>query len=110
VVQVAREQRRKGGRFTPKGGGTPPSSRSRATPSSNPATAPQVGRRPSPPWLLMVIALMWLAAGAFVWSRLDASWKLVPAAVFVGIGFFYLRGALQTIVRHDERRGEGESR
>jgi hypothetical protein len=71
-------------------------------------TAPQVGKRPSPPWLLLVIALMWIGAGAFTWYKLDAAWKLVPAAVFVGIGFFYLRGGLQTIVRHDERLGQGD--
>jgi hypothetical protein len=58
----------------------------------------------------MIIALLWLGAGAFVWIRLDAGWKLVPAAVFVGIGFFYLRGALQTVVRHDERLGGGDNR
>jgi hypothetical protein len=49
---------------------------------------------------------MWLVAAVVIAVRLDAAWKLVPTVVFVGLGLFYLRAALQTVVRRD--RGADE--
>jgi len=72
-----------------------------------PDETPQVGRRPSSPGLLFGIAGMWIAVGIFLWVSLSASWKLIPAAVAVGIGLFFLRGAFLTVQRHDERADEG---
>jgi hypothetical protein len=106
---MAGKDQRKGGRYTPKGGGTtPPSSRPASSTSNESTTTPQIGRRPSPPWFLALIALLWVVVGIVVWVRLDAAWKLIPTVVFIGIGAFYLRGALQTVVRHDERTGDPE--
>jgi hypothetical protein len=34
---------------------------------------------------------------------LTATWKYIPGVVFIGIGLFYLRGALATVARHEER-------
>jgi hypothetical protein len=63
----------------------------------------QVGRRPSPPALLFAIAASWIGVGIIALVELSASWKLIPAIVFIGIGLMYLRGALTTVVRRDEQ-------
>ena len=62
----------------------------------------QVGRRPSPPALLFAIAASWIGVGIVALVELSASWKLIPAIVFIGIGMMYLRGALTTVVRRNE--------
>lgn len=67
---------------------------------------PQVGRRPSPPGLLFAIAAMWILCGVAAWIGLTAMWKWVIVLVFMGVGGFFLRGALQTVVRHEERAGD----
>jgi hypothetical protein len=63
---------------------------------------PQVGRRPSPPALLFVVAAMWITTGIVAIVALSASWKLVPGIVFIGIGLMYLRGALTTVARRSD--------
>lgn len=62
----------------------------------------QVGRRPSPPALLFVIAIAWIACGIVALVALSVSWKLVPGIVFIGIGILYLRAALTTVARRGE--------
>ena len=44
---------------------------------------------------------MWIVAGVVELFVLDASWRFVPAIVFVGIGLFFVRGAAVTLNRHD---------
>jgi hypothetical protein len=87
---------------TPKGGGgagsTPPT---KPAPTGEPM--PQVGRRPSSPGLLFAVAGMWVLAGIIIWTQFNVSWKLIPAVVSVGIGLLFLRGASQTVQRHDDR-------
>ena len=98
--------KKKGGRYTPKGGPAPKTPAPRANRSTPDDTA-QVGRRPSPTWFLAVIAVLWLGAAAVVALKVDAAWKIVPAVVFAGVGLFYLRAAMQTVVRRealDDRR------
>ena len=85
-----------GGRYTPK---TP----SPPAVGDGSAPTPQVGRRPSSPSFLVAAALAWIVCGVIAGTMLQASWKLIPAIVFVGIGLFFLRGAAQTVVRHEER-------
>jgi hypothetical protein len=51
--------------------------------------------------LLFAIAAAWVAAGVVALVTLDASWKLVPGIVFIGIGAMYLRAALTTSARRD---------
>ena len=74
----------------------------RPRPAADPLT-PQVGRRPSPPALLFVVSLSWIATGVVALVALTASWKLIPGIVFIGIGLMYLRGALTTVARRSDR-------
>ena len=60
-----------------------------------------VGRHPSPPALLAVIAVAWLAASVYTLVRLHASWKLIPVVVFAGIGLLYLRAAAMSYLRRE---------
>jgi len=47
---------------------------------------------------------MWIGVGVVEMFALTASWRLVPAIVFVGIGLFFVRGAATTINRRDGDR------
>ena len=85
--------------MTPKGGPAAP-------PPKAPAPTPQIGRRPSRPGVLFVVAAMWIGCGILAMVALTASWKYIPGVVFIGIGLFYLRGALGTVARHEERLGD----
>jgi len=91
------------GRARPRSGATPPGPSSGATPSPEKR---QVGRRPSPPGLLLTIGVLWVAAGVVVFTRVHATWRLIPAIVGAGIGLYYLRGAATTVLRRDELRRE----
>jgi hypothetical protein len=51
----------------------------------------------------MMVGVAWVAAGIYALFALTASWKLIPAIVFIGVGLFFIRGAASTYVRHDER-------
>ncbi len=73
--------------------------RKRTGPPKPEDLTPQVGRRPSPPVFLFVIALSWVLAGIVALVALSASWKLVPGIVFIGIGLMYLRAAITTLAR-----------
>jgi hypothetical protein len=61
----------------------------------------QVGRRPSQPGFLFLVGLLWIAAGVGALVALSASWKLIPAILFFGIGFLWLRGAATAINRQE---------
>ncbi len=92
---------RKGGRVTPK-------KQAPAAPAADGDATPQVGKRPSSPAFLFGVSGLWIAAGALIWYSMSATWKLIPAIFAIGVGLFFLRGALQTVVRHDERLDEPE--
>jgi Flp pilus assembly protein TadB len=98
------------GRTTPKGG----------PPKANPAKANRgsaggrrgpdldkpvaIGRRPSSPGFLAVVAVMWMAVAVVLFLTLNSSWKLVPVIVAFGIGVLFLRGAGATVLRRERRR------
>jgi hypothetical protein len=64
------------------------------------ADAPgQVGRRPSSPLFLLVVGVGWVACGIVAFVALTASWKLVPAIFFVGVGALWIRGAVTAAAR-----------
>lgn len=63
----------------------------------------QVGRRPSRPSFLAIVSLMWIAAGVLTLAYLHASWKLIPAVVYFGLGLLYLRAAVASVMR--QQRG-----
>src|SRR5439155_930392 len=73
----------------------------RPTAPSGPMLQP--GRRPTSPGFLLVLAVMWIAAGVVALTALSASWKLVPGIVFIGIGLLFLRGAAATVARRADR-------
>lgn len=58
-----------------------------------------VGKHPSPPGFLLVVALAWFAAAVGALVILHSSWKLIPVVVFAGIGVLYLRGAMSAYLR-----------
>ena len=61
-----------------------------------------VGRRPSSPGFLLLVGAVWIACGLVALFALSATWKLIPAVCFIGIGLFFIRGAAATVVRRDE--------
>jgi hypothetical protein len=73
--------------------------RSRADGKGGSAEPGQVGRRPSNPVFLALVGVLWIGAGFVALLGLQASWKLVPGIVFIGVGLFYVRGAATTAVR-----------
>jgi hypothetical protein len=62
-----------------------------------------VGRRPTNPAFLLLVALVWVAAGIFALVKFHASWKLIPVIVFFGIGLLYLRAAGTAFLRQTGR-------
>jgi hypothetical protein len=90
---------------TPKRAPTPPPRGPR--PPDEPV---QIGKRPSNPGFLTVVGIMWVGVGVIILLTMNWSWKLVPAILAWGIGFFFLRGAAKTVIRRDERqRREGRA-
>jgi hypothetical protein len=53
--------------------------------------------------LLLVIGLMWVAAGVIALFAMTAGWRFVPAVVFAGVGLYFVRGASATILRRQRR-------
>jgi len=106
---MAARQRKPGssGRVTPKGGptkapaATPPKKRG---PDLDKPVA--IGRRPSSPGFLAIVAVMWIAVGVILFLTLKSGWRLVPSIVAVGIGLMFLRGAGATVLRRDRRSRE----
>jgi len=62
---------------------------------------PAVGRRPSSPAFLLLLGVVWIVCGIVALIALSASWKLIPAIVFIGIGALFLRGAATAVVRRN---------
>ena len=62
-------------------------------------TPGQVGRRPSSPLFLLIVGVGWVACGIVAFVALTASWKLVPAIFFVGVGALWIRGAVTAAAR-----------
>ena len=99
------------GRATPKGGPKKPTP-GKAGARNRPAKRPPldidkpvtIGRRPSSPGFLAIVAVMWLAVGVVVILTMQSTWKLVPAIVAIGIGLMFLRGAGATVLRRERRR------
>jgi hypothetical protein len=98
---MANDRRRKGGRVTPKAG-QPSSSRS----EREEKPVGEVGKRPSSPRFLFAVALAWIVCGIAAFFIFSAAWRIVVGVVFIGIGLYWLRGAMATIARHEERLGE----
>jgi hypothetical protein len=88
----------------PKKGATPPGRRAPRFDVERPV---EIGRRPSSPAFLVLVAAMWIAVGVIAILSLTASWRLVPGIVCIGIGLLFLRGAGATVVRRDRRHSDG---
>jgi hypothetical protein len=99
------KKRASGGRVTPKAGESSSSGRE-ARPAREPKPVGQVGKRPSSPVFLVAVAIAWIACGIAAFFLFSASWRIVVGVVFIGIGLYWLRGALATVTRHEERLGE----
>ena len=99
---MANDRKRKGGRVTPKAGDAATSKRGAA--ASGPTG--QVGKRPSSPVFLVGVAVAWIACGIAAFFLFSASWRIVVGVVFIGVGLYWLRGAMATIARHEERLGD----
>jgi hypothetical protein len=69
----------------------------------NPDKPVAIGRRPSSPRFLAVVAAMWIAVGIVLFLTLKTGWRLIPSIVAVGIGLMFLRGAGATVLRHERR-------
>lgn len=65
-----------------------------------------IGRRPSSPGFLAVVAVMWIAVGIIVFVALNTGWRLIPSILAVGIGLMFLRGAGATVLRRERRSRE----
>jgi hypothetical protein len=103
---MANDPKRKGGRVTPKGGASASSNGSGASPKGSGGKdepVGQVGKRPSPPIFLLLIGFAWIICGVFALFLFKPSWRIVVGVVFIGIGLFWMRGAMATYARHDER-------
>lgn len=117
---MANDRRRQGGRVTPKGGQQEERKGSSTGPNRNrlparigPFARPdrdaplgQVGKRPSSPANLLVLGLAWIVCGVLALVALEASWKLIPGAVMIGIGLLFLRGGLTSVARRDRSKRE----
>jgi hypothetical protein len=68
----------------------------------------QVGKRPSSPRFLLVVAAVWIACGIAAFFLFDSSWRIAVGVVFIGVGLYWLRGALATVARHEGRLPEGQ--
>jgi hypothetical protein len=99
---VSDRKRKTGGRVTPKAGSPTAGDAAGAGDKS----MGQVGKRPSSPIFLFAVALVWIACGIAAFFLFSAAWRIVVGVVFIGVGLYWLRGAMATIARHEERLGE----
>jgi hypothetical protein len=97
---MANDRKRKGGRVTPKGG-DPTATPGRAKPADR--GVGQVGKRPSNPTFLAVIGVAWIVCGIAVFFIFKPTWRIIVGVVFIGVGLYWLRGALATVARHEDR-------
>ena len=93
-----------GGRAMPKGGSQTPAPKPRLPKGLDPERPAVIGRRPSNPAFLLLVALMWLAVGAIIFFALHTGWRLIPAIFSIGVGLFFLRGAGATVLHRERRR------
>jgi hypothetical protein len=49
----------------------------------------------------LLLGAMWIVCGIVALVSLSASWKLIPGIVFIGIGGFFVRGAVTAAARRD---------
>ena len=100
--------KKKGGRYTPKGGPVPKApSTARSGRTDAAATTParaRAARKPAPPWFLVLIGVLWIAVGFVIALRVEGSWRILPALVFAVVGVAYLRAALNATMRRNETR------
>jgi hypothetical protein len=104
---VMPDRRRKSGssgRATPKRGTPSPG---RRPPRFDVERPVEIGRRPSSPAFLLLVAIMWIAVGVIAIISLTASWRLVPGIVCIGVGLLFLRGAGATVIRRDRGHSDG---
>jgi hypothetical protein len=94
--------KKKGGRVTPKGTAPRPRRPSGPRPDADRPLG-QVGRRPTNPAFLLLVALAWIGAGVVALVAFHAGWKLVPVIVFFGLGLLYLRAAGTAYLRQTGR-------
>jgi hypothetical protein len=99
-----RSKSRNQGRATPKKGAPGPVGR---TPRFDVERPVEIGRRPSSPAFLVLVAIMWIGVGVIAITSLNASWRLVPGIVCIGVGLLFLRGAGATVLRRDRRHSDG---
>jgi hypothetical protein len=88
--------------------GGPTQKRPSGAPTGRPAKPDepvQIGKRPSSPGFLTLVGVMWVGVGAVIFLTMSWSWKLIPAILAAGIGFLFLRGAAQTVIRREGRQG-----
>ncbi len=91
--------------MTPKGG-APASSKGGDASAQGPGKdepVGQVGKRPSPPIFLLLVGFAWIICGIVALFLFKPSWRIVVGVVFIGIGLFWMRGAMATYARHEER-------
>jgi hypothetical protein len=73
---------------------------------NQPEHLPQVGKRPSSPLMLAATGIVWIVCGVIALTTFKATWKFIPAIVFIGVGLLWMRGAAVTLARHE--RGTGK--
>ena len=56
--------------------------------------------------MLFAVGVVWIICGIVALTSLHATWKFIPAIVFVGIGLLWMRGASLTLSRHERRGGD----
>ena len=76
--------------------------RSAARPRPVAAPTEPSRRRPANPVLLMLVGLIWAVCGIYVLFSVTATWKVIPAILFLGIGMFFIRIAAVTYTRLGE--------
>jgi hypothetical protein len=104
--------KRKGGRVTPKKEAPTRRSRRPVAPrrigpfekpdSSKPVG--QVGRRPSSPIKLFVFFVLYFACGIVALFTFSGSLRIILGVVFIGVSLFWLRGASAAVVRQQQER------
>jgi hypothetical protein len=50
---------------------------------------------------LFLVGVTWIVCGVVAFLALTASWKIVVSIVFIGIGLFWLRGAVTAVARRE---------
>jgi len=104
--------KRKGGRVTPKKSPPAPRERRSVLPGRiGPFEKPdpdrpvgQVGRRPSSPLKLFFFFVAYFAAGVIALFTFTGSLRIILGVVFIGLSLFWLRGASAAVVRQQKHR------